>query len=295
MSIHVISAVLNCRDPELTSSRRMVLVCLANYAGDDGHSWPSQQLIADESGCGIRSVKDHLKWLEQNGFIIRKTKSLGQGNGSRTSYHILLSRLSRTQPDAGAQIAGANNARANSRSCEGSIPPLTNRQEPSIPTDTDVSVGHANVQRPDFSPEQPKRKPSPRGAARGSRIPPNWAPQPQDYAFASNLGLSREEINHEHGQFRDHWSTATGKGSTKLDWSAAWRTWIRNTIKWRAERTARTASSQNAGRKPAGGGLVAAGLRAVSEARGYGQPVSEGRGMGAGDVIDGDTFRLTGS
>lgn len=132
MSIHVISAVLNCRDSELTSSRRMVLVSLANYAGEDGHAWPSQKLVSEEAGCGIRSLKDHLKWLEQSGFIRRDTKNLGQGKGSRTSYHVDLQRLARTSADAGAQIAGANNARAKSVSLGGSIPHLTNRQEPSI-------------------------------------------------------------------------------------------------------------------------------------------------------------------
>lgn len=230
MSIHVISAVLNCRDPELTSSRRMVLVCLANYAGEDGHSWPSQQLIADESGCGIRSVKDHLKWLEENGFMIRKTKSLGQGNGSRTSYHIMLPRLSRTPVDARAEIAGANIARAKSRNCEGSIPPLTNRQEPSITTANAVVV---RASAPPPIPEQPKRAAQPRSSARGSRIPSNWTPTPQDYAFASSEGLTREEINREADKFRDYWTAASGRNACKLDWQATWRNWIRSDLRKR--------------------------------------------------------------
>lgn len=230
MSIHVISAVLNCRDPELTSSRRMVLVCLANYAGEDGHSWPSQQLIADESGCGIRSVKDHLKWLEENGFMIRKTKSLGQGNGSRTSYHIMLPRLSRTPVDARAEIAGANIARAKSRNCEGSIPPLTNRQEPSITTANAVVV---RASAPPPIAEQPKRAAQPRSSARGSRIPSNWTPTPQDYAFASSEGLTREEINREADKFRDYWTAASGRNACKLDWQATWRNWIRSDLRKR--------------------------------------------------------------
>lgn len=28
--------------------------------------------------------------------------------------------------------------------------------------------------------------------------------------------------------FTDHWKQATGKGATKLDWTAAWRNWIRS-------------------------------------------------------------------
>lgn len=242
MSIHVISAVLNCRDPELTSSRRMVLVCLANYAGEDGHSWPSQQLIADESGCGIRSVKDHLKWLEENGFMIRKTKSLGQGNGSRTSYHIMLPRLSRTPVDARAEIAGANIARAKSRNCEGSIPPLTNRQEPSITTANAVVV---RVSAPPPIAEQPKRAAQPRSSARGSRIPSNWTPTVTDYAFASSEGLTREEINREADKFRDYWTAASGRNACKLDWQATWRNWIRSDLRKRPG--ARNAGSNGRG------------------------------------------------
>jgi biotin operon repressor len=245
MSIHVISAVLNCRDPELTSSRRMVLVCLANYAGDDGHSWPSQQLIADESGCGIRSVKDHLKWLEENGFMIRKTKSLGQGNGSRTSYHIMLPRLSRTPLDARAEIAGANIARAKSRNCEGSIPPLTNRQEPSITTANAVVV---RASAPPPIAEQPKRAAQPKSSARGSRIPSNWTPTPQDYAFAASEGLTREEINREADKFRDYWTAASGRNACKLDWQATWRNWIRSDLRKRpgAGNTSRNGSRTDA-------------------------------------------------
>ena len=219
MSIHVISAVLNCRDKQLTSSRRMVLVCLAIYAGEDGRSWPSQKLIADESGCGIRSVKDHIKWLDDNGFISRTTKKLGQGNGSRTNYHISLQRLSEGTKDRGAEIAGANNARAKSVPCEGSIPPLTNRQEPSISNSNELDLR-------DTPPEQPKRKAAPRGAARGSRIPDNWAPSPKDYAYASSKGVTPEEINNEAERFRNHWLSATGRSATKRDWSATWRNWI---------------------------------------------------------------------
>lgn len=139
MSVHIISAVLKCREKELTPARRMVLVVLADHAaGDDARCWPSQKLIGEEAGCEVRTVKHHLKWLEENDFITRSTKHLGQGNGSRTSYKIHLSRLAETapenDPDEGAEIAGANNARANNDALGSQILPLTNRQEPSIDT-----------------------------------------------------------------------------------------------------------------------------------------------------------------
>jgi uncharacterized protein YdaU (DUF1376 family) len=98
-----------------------------------------------------------------------------------------------------------------------------------IYTDTNVSVGHTSAQS--LFPEQPKRKASPRGTARGSRIPPNWSPTPTDYAFASSEGLSREEISRETDRFRDYWTAATGRNAVKLDWEATWRNWIRSDLR----------------------------------------------------------------
>jgi len=225
MSIHVISAVLNCRDPELTSSRRMVLVVLANYASEHGHSWPSQKTIADESGAGERSIRDHLKWLEDVGFVTRQTERLGHGKGSRTTYYISLQKLRETAKDRPAKSAPAEIAAtlrpAKSATYDGSIPPFTNRQEPSLVT-TDKSVVSAQSQNP----PEGKSTGKVRGAARGKRIDPNWQPTPKDYAFASSHKLTREEINREADRFRNYWLAASGRNAAKLDWEATWRNWL---------------------------------------------------------------------
>ncbi|MCH2258639.1 MAG: helix-turn-helix domain-containing protein [Alteromonas sp.] len=227
MSVQYIGAVLDCRDENLSTSRRMILVVLANFAGDDGHSWPSQELIAEQSGCKIRSAREHLKWLTDNGFITRHTKNLGQGRGSRTSYKIHRKRLEQITTDkpghAGAEFAPAKFAAANNGTCTGRKPQLTNRQEPSI---TPNGVSAQNAPTP---PKAKKRKVT----KRGSRMSEAWAPTPTDYAHASKNGLTSQEINHEADQFRDY---HVAKGTISKDWSASWRTWCRNTVKWKSER-----------------------------------------------------------
>jgi hypothetical protein len=285
MSIHVISAVLKCRDPELSSSRRMVMVVLANYAGDTGKAWPSQQLIADETGCGVRSIKDHLAWLEKAGFITRHTQNLGQGNGSRTSYQIHLDRLERTAPDAGEEIAGANIARAKKREPRCNIPHLTNRQEPSIDT---IAIAIVAPQPPD--PPESKSTGRVRGSARGNRIAPNWAPTITDYAFASSEGMTREDINREADKFRDYWIAKSGREACKLDWSATWRNWVRSDFRKRNGSGSGNAS-RNGGRTEAFDRLAERlqGGSDRADAWQHDDPATEG-----GYVIDVSPTRITG-
>lgn len=46
-------------------------------------------------------------------------------------------------------------------------------------------------------------------------------------AYAKERDLDRDELEH----FRDH---HTARGTTMIDWDAAWRTWCRNAVSYRA-------------------------------------------------------------
>lgn len=221
MSIQHVGRVLDARDPRLSGSRKLVLIALANRTDEKGRCWPSQKLLADECGISIRALADHLKGLQEGGFIKRATQHLGKGNGSRTTYTLQLDTLK----VAAADIARAIVAPATFDNCAGSTPHVTNHQEPTYPIANAIGV---RASAPPPEPEQPKRKSSPKGSARGSRIPPNWAPTPKDYAFASGEGLNREEINREADRFRDYWTAASGRNACKLDWEATWRNWLRS-------------------------------------------------------------------
>lgn len=64
----------------------------------------------------------------------------------------------------------------------------------------------------------------------GARISPDWRPDQESHAFAEKLGLDATTIANIAAQFRDYWIAKPGKDGAKLDWGAAWRTWIRNHI-----------------------------------------------------------------
>ena len=76
--------------------------------------------------------------------------------------------------------------------------------------------------------------PPPTKAKRASRLPLDWTPDPADTRrLGSELHLSPEVIQAEQAKFADYWAAAAGKGSTKMDWKAAWRGWLRRSVEFR--------------------------------------------------------------
>lgn len=71
---------------------------------------------------------------------------------------------------------------------------------------------------------------SPHGAAqkRGHRLPEDWKPSESDIAWQRSEGITDEAARRSTEKFRDHWRAASGQNSRKLDWSAAWKNWLRN-------------------------------------------------------------------
>jgi DNA-binding HxlR family transcriptional regulator len=134
MSIQHVAAILDSRHPSLSGCRKLVLVTLANRTDEHFRCWPSQERLAGECGISVRALSDHLKALEEDGFITRDTQHLGQGNGSRTVYTLRLEALT----FAPAEIAPAEIAHANSVVCTGSRPRVTNHQEPSTSSSSDA-------------------------------------------------------------------------------------------------------------------------------------------------------------
>lgn len=95
---------------------------------------------------------------------------------------------------------------------------------------------------------------------RKSRIPADWTPSEKDTAFAAERGLSEREIFDEADKFRDH---HVARGSAFADHAAAWRTWVRNAIDYRARRGGMAGATY-----PSGGGggssLAAAAARRLA-------------------------------
>jgi hypothetical protein len=63
-------------------------------------------------------------------------------------------------------------------------------------------------------------------AKRGTHLPEDWRPSPQDRAFAKQVGLSDGEIDAAAKNFWRHWTAEAGSRAVKRNWSRIWEGWI---------------------------------------------------------------------
>ncbi|MCP8894273.1 YdaU family protein [Shinella daejeonensis] len=82
-----------------------------------------------------------------------------------------------------------------------------------------------------------KEEPIGSSKKRGFRLPDDWQP---DRSFGENEGFTDPEIDREADRFRDHWRQQPGQKGVKLDWTAAWRNWIRKSADDRKARKSGT-------------------------------------------------------
>lgn len=88
------------------------------------------------------------------------------------------------------------------------------------------------------SEQQPKAKRTPSR----SRLPEHFEITPEMYDYAQTNGFADAKIGHMFATFRDYHRS---KGNLMADWAAAWRTWVRNEIKFNG----RSGESREANRR----------------------------------------------
>jgi hypothetical protein len=77
MSIKIMTAVWDRED--LSSTQKLVLLALADWANDEGLCWPSINRLATKASLTSRAVQKTIRSLEKVGFIKRE-EVLGKGN-----------------------------------------------------------------------------------------------------------------------------------------------------------------------------------------------------------------------
>jgi hypothetical protein len=81
------------------------------------------------------------------------------------------------------------------------------------------------------SPKEVKKIEAPR-EKRASRIPVDWQLEQRHIDYAISKGVARERIPDLGEKFKNHWLSASGKGSVSPDWFLKWCTWVMNDVEW---------------------------------------------------------------
>jgi hypothetical protein len=79
MSISLMAQIWDNEDPELTGSRLVILLSLADHANDAGECWPSIERIATRVRLSPRNVMRQLDELERIGYLTIR-RSIGRHN-----------------------------------------------------------------------------------------------------------------------------------------------------------------------------------------------------------------------
>jgi len=111
--------------PGPRSSRLVVLFCLALRMRPDGTGFCSQPQLAEDAEVHATTVRRHLTWARDTGYLVRTRRGHRLGNGTKIASEYALS-----QPSTGAllstasteQMAGLNRADGGSQPSTGARP-----------------------------------------------------------------------------------------------------------------------------------------------------------------------------
>lgn len=70
------------------AGRKFVLIALADIADDRGYAFPGQKRLTRMTGQSERSVREHLEWLEENGYLRREQRRRSDGTRTSDAYYL---------------------------------------------------------------------------------------------------------------------------------------------------------------------------------------------------------------
>jgi DNA-binding transcriptional MocR family regulator len=102
MTFSKLTYLKDLRGHDMPNGAYRVLVAVFNYTNASGEgAHPGERRLADDTGLSVRSVRDHLKWLTEHGYVQRGRRGHGSGGrGIATRYAVTLPAESRAEDDA---------------------------------------------------------------------------------------------------------------------------------------------------------------------------------------------------
>lgn len=109
MSVAISSA---CWPLQLPATEKLVLLCLADFADDDGVCWPSVETLIERTGLSDRCVREQLKRLEAAG-LIERDRRVGQS----ATYRLNITAREEQEPRQEMPVQPAPAAASTGTSC----------------------------------------------------------------------------------------------------------------------------------------------------------------------------------
>ena len=221
---------LAVRDPRCHKPHLRVLYnIMEKLSRATGTAFPDRKTIAEEEDLADHTVENVLYDLRKWGHIDWERRTDPRHKGRLLHYTLPVIRWSEDQIAQAIYALRGESTRPNGYS---KYPSQRARGVPA-PTGTPCQSTRPNGEkstRPGVcsnllkEPEDKtasRKRPAPR-----TRLPLDWAPTPQDRAWAAaNFVATDQQISIEAEKFGNY---HRGKGSSMADWGAAWRTWWGN-------------------------------------------------------------------
>jgi hypothetical protein len=197
------------------ASARHVLLCLANYADQDGKAaFPSTAKLEKDTGLSESTIRRKLDSLETLGMIAQGNQAIVAAYIDRADKRPICYDIQMKKPGVTVNPRSERGVMVTATGCHGDADGVSPCNERGVTV------------TPNTSPN-PSINPSLKAEARATRLPADWKPSDSDVSFCrqERPDLLPTQIA---DQFRDYWIAQPGAKGRKMDWPATWRNWVRN-------------------------------------------------------------------
>lgn len=218
-------------DPKMSASAFSIGFGICrSINGKTGFAFPGQARLGEWAGLGERQARGLIRQLESAGYL-----TIQSGGFQKPDRYWI------TLPDR--KSTSALRPEIHCRSDD-----APDRKSSVAVTGTPLPPNCSSELFEKKEKEDPPRAPSPSETAREriqaveiaktrrgsrSRLPIDWEPPADAYDFGAELGFTADQVAFETAKFRDH---AAANDRLQVDWTGAWRNWLRKAVEFRAQR-----------------------------------------------------------
>ncbi|AQM21468.1 helix-turn-helix domain-containing protein [Vibrio anguillarum] len=227
MSIKIMSAVWDVS--AFKGNQKLILLCLADFASDEGYAWPSIGTVARKCGVSKTTLKSQIKTLIDLGVLkVKHRKKENSRNNDSNMYWIDLATIRKMEltevenkPRSNSDL-GQNTLEGGSNS-----DPKPSLIDPPILKDNPLNPPSDEIE-PKLEPKKPKRS-----SGKKTNFPSDFKLTDEMSAWYAEQKDFVMGIVYATEQWRD---AMMSRGSTYVDWVAAWRSGMRLQNQWARER-----------------------------------------------------------